>query len=95
MIAVFVVVAAAFGHDVESHLKAAGFTDSSSESERATKLLRESLGYDPNPAIVLVIREPGGGPLDPTDPLVRHEVGPAQQRDGKGRPHRPRHQPPR
>ena len=74
MIAVFVVIAAAFGHDVESHLKAAGFTDSSSESERATKLLRESLGYDPNPAIVLVIREPGGGPLDPTDPLVREEV---------------------
>ena len=74
VIAVFVVIAAAFGHDVESHLKAAGFTDSSSESERATKLLRESLGYDPNPAIVLVLREPGGGPIDSTDPLVRHEV---------------------
>ena len=93
MVAVFVVIAVAVGHDVESHLKAAGFTDSSSESERATKLLRESLGYDPNPAIVLVIRAPGGGPLDPTDPLVRARGRPAQQRDGKGRLHRPRHQP--
>ena len=74
VVAVFAILAIAIGHDVESHLKAAGFTDSSSESERATKLLRESLGYDPNPAIVLVLREPGGGPLDPSDPLVRHEV---------------------
>ena len=74
VVAVFAILAVAIGHDVESHLKAAGFTDSSSESERATKLLRESLGYDPNPAIVLVLRQPGGGPLDPSDPLVRHEA---------------------
>jgi putative drug exporter of the RND superfamily len=70
----FVVFAAAAGKDVESHLKAAGFTDSASESERATRLLRDSLGYDPNPAIVLVVRSPGGGPLDPTSPAVRREV---------------------
>src|SRR6478672_8745116 len=73
-VAVFVVFAAAAGRDVESHLKAAGFTDSASESERATRLLRDSLGYNPNPAIVLVVRAPGGGPLDLSDPSVRHEV---------------------
>jgi RND superfamily putative drug exporter len=74
VIALFLVVAAVLGRDVESHLKAAGFTDSSSESERATGLLTESLGYNPNPAIVLVVRNPGGGPLDTSDPLVRREV---------------------
>ncbi|HEY7256502.1 MAG TPA: MMPL family transporter [Solirubrobacterales bacterium] len=74
VIAVFVLVAAGLGHNVQSHLKAAGFTDSSSESERATRLLTDSLGYNPNPAIVLVVRNPGGGRLDPKDPLVRREV---------------------
>jgi len=73
-VAVFVLIAGAVGKDVESHLKAAGFTDSSSESERATVLLRDSLGYNPNPAIVLVVRAPGGGALDTTDPAVRREV---------------------
>jgi RND superfamily putative drug exporter len=73
-VGVFVLFAAAFGKDVESHLKAAGFADSSSESERATVLLRDSLGYNPNPAIVLVVRAPGGGPLDTSDPSVRREI---------------------
>ncbi len=73
-IGVFMVLAAILGHDVESHLKAAGFTDSSSESERATRLLTDSLGYDPNPAIVLVVRNPGGGRLNTRAPLVRREV---------------------
>lgn len=74
-VAAFVVLALAVGHDVESQLKAAGFTDSASESERATVLLRDSLGYNPNPAIVLVVRDPGGGRLDTSDPAVRREVG--------------------
>jgi putative drug exporter of the RND superfamily len=74
LVAAFVLVAGTVGRDVESHLKAAGFTDSSSESERATKLLRESLGYNPNPAIVLVVRAPGGGQLNPADPAVRRDV---------------------
>jgi putative drug exporter of the RND superfamily len=74
-VAAFVVFAAAIGHDVEKHLKAAGFTDSASESERATRLLRDSLGYNPNPAIVLVVRAPDGGRLDLTAPAVRREVG--------------------
>ncbi len=73
-VALFVVVAGVAGKDVESHLKAAGFADSASESERATVLLRDSLGYNPNPAIVLVIRAPDGGPLDLTDPSVRREA---------------------
>jgi uncharacterized membrane protein YdfJ with MMPL/SSD domain len=71
----FALFAVAIGHNVEQQLKAAGFTDPSSESEKATDLLRESLGYDPNPAIVLVVRSPDGGALDPRDPAVRREVG--------------------
>jgi RND superfamily putative drug exporter len=73
-VALFALVAIAVGHNVEQHLKAAGFTDSASESERATVLLRDSLGYNPNPAIVLVVRNPGGGTLDTSDPAVRREV---------------------
>ena len=75
VVGVFALLAVAFGRDVEHHLKAAGFTDSSSESERAKSLLTGALGYDPNPGIVLVVRAPGGGPLDLHSPVVRHEVG--------------------
>jgi len=74
-VAAFAVLAVAVGHDVEKHLKAAGFTDSASESERATTLLDHSLGYNPNPAIVLVVRNPDGGKLEPSSPFVRREVG--------------------
>jgi uncharacterized membrane protein YdfJ with MMPL/SSD domain len=70
----FALFAVAIGHNVEQHLKAAGFTDPSSESEQATDLLRESLGYDPNPAIVLVVRSPDGGPLNLHSPTVRRDV---------------------
>jgi len=70
----FAVLAVAFGHNVEHHLKAAGFTDPSSESEQATDLLRESLGYDPNPAIVLVVRSPDGGRLNLGNPSVRRQI---------------------
>ena len=63
-VGVFAVVAVAVGKDVEHHLKAAGFTDPASESEQAKVLLSDALGYDPNPAIVLVVRAPGGGRLD-------------------------------
>ncbi len=73
-VAVFVLFAAVAGKDVENQLKAAGFADSASESERATVLLRDSLGYNPNPAIVLVVRNPNGGKLDTTDSAVRAEV---------------------
>src|ERR671916_523933 len=72
--AVFVVIAGTLGRGVEDHLKPAGFTDSASESERATELLREELGYDPNPAIVLLVRDRGGGRLDIRSPAVRREV---------------------
>jgi uncharacterized membrane protein YdfJ with MMPL/SSD domain len=74
LVGVMVVPAAILGHNVEHHLKAAGFTDSASESERATALLRTSLGYDANPGIVVVVRAPGGGRLDITSPKVRREV---------------------
>lgn len=74
MVAAFAVLAMAVGHNVEQHLKAAGFTDSASQSERATALLDGALGYNPNPAIVLVVRAPGGGPLDIHSPAVRRQV---------------------
>jgi RND superfamily putative drug exporter len=70
----FAFLAIAFGHNVERHLKAAGFTDPGSESEEATRTLRDSLGYDPNPAIVLVVRDPEGGRLNVADPAVRSEI---------------------
>jgi RND superfamily putative drug exporter len=73
-VAAFAVLAVAVGHDVEHHLKAAGFTDPASESEQATRVLNGALGYNPNPAIALVVRAPGGGRLDPASPLVRSEV---------------------
>jgi putative drug exporter of the RND superfamily len=73
-VAAFILFAGAVGKDVESHLKAAGFTDPASESEQATGLLRDSLGYNPNPAIVLVVRAPGGGKLATGSPAVRREV---------------------
>jgi putative drug exporter of the RND superfamily len=73
-VGIFVLIAGIAGKDVESHLKAAGFADSASESERATVLLRDSLGYNPNPAIVLVVRDRDGGRLDTTSPAVRREV---------------------
>ncbi|HEX6753723.1 MAG TPA: MMPL family transporter [Solirubrobacterales bacterium] len=74
VVGAFSLLALAVGRDVEQHLKAAGFTDPSSESEQSTRLLRDSLGYDPNPAIVLVVRNPDGGKLDTADPAVRGEV---------------------
>src|SRR5215218_8986179 len=73
-VAAIALLAAGVGHDVEHHLKAAGFTDSASESERATKLLRDSVGYDPNPGIVLLVRARDGGRLDVRSPAVRREV---------------------
>ncbi len=72
---VFVAVAGVFGHDVERHLKAAGFTDSASESERATEQLRSQLGYDATPGLVLIVRAKDHGRLDVRSPAVRREVG--------------------
>jgi putative drug exporter of the RND superfamily len=74
-VAVFALIAIAIGRDVEQHLKAAGFTDSASESERAGALLRDSLGYDPNPGLVVVVRSPDGGRLNLADPAFRRQVG--------------------
>jgi uncharacterized membrane protein YdfJ with MMPL/SSD domain len=73
-VGIFALLAVAIGHDVERHLQAAGFTDPNSESEQATDLLRGSLGYDPNPAIVLVVRSPDGGPLNLGSAGVRRDV---------------------
>ncbi|MBA3301670.1 MAG: MMPL family transporter [Thermoleophilaceae bacterium] len=74
LVTAFAAFAGVVGHDVEEHLKAAGFTDSASESERATGLLRDSLGYDANPGIVVVLRDPAGRRLDLRATRVRREV---------------------
>ncbi len=74
LVGVFVVVAGGIGFDVESHLKAAGFVDSSSQSEVATQLLQDELGVDASPGIVVLVRDPGGGRLDIDDPAVGREV---------------------
>jgi len=73
-VALFTLLAAVVGRDVEEHLKAAGFTDSASESERAGALLRDGLSYDPNPGLVVVVRAPAGDQLDAAAPAVRREV---------------------
>jgi uncharacterized membrane protein YdfJ with MMPL/SSD domain len=70
----FAAVAAFFGHDVEHHLKAAGFTDPASESERAGETLSEALGFSAEPGLVVLVRDPEGGPLDTDDPAVGAEV---------------------
>lgn len=74
LVGVFMVVAVAVGHDVEDHLKAAGFADPASESEKATALLRDTLGYDANPGLVVLVRARDGGRLDIRKPAVRQEV---------------------
>ena len=74
LVGVFMVVSVAVGRDVEHHLKAAGFADPASESEKATAVLRDGLGYDANPGIVLLVRARDGGRLDVSNPAVRREV---------------------
>jgi uncharacterized membrane protein YdfJ with MMPL/SSD domain len=75
LVGLMAVIGGWFARDVESHLQAAGFTDSETESERGTALLRDGLGYNPNPGIVLLVRDPDGGRLDTGSPAVRDEVG--------------------
>ncbi len=70
----FAATAAFFGHDVEHHLKAAGFTDPDSESERAGQVLADALGYGAEPGLVVLVRARDGGALDATDPEIRTEV---------------------
>ncbi len=70
----FAAVAGFFGHDVEHHLKAAGFTDPDSESEHAGEVLADALGYGAEPGLVVLIRAEDGGVLDITDPEIQAEV---------------------
>lgn len=70
----FAAVAGFFGHDVEHHLKAAGFTDPASESEQAGDVLSAALGYSAQPGLVVLVRARDGGKLDTEDPAVRAEV---------------------
>ncbi|MFL6160062.1 MAG: MMPL family transporter [Marmoricola sp.] len=70
----FAAVAGFFGHDVEHHLKAAGFTDPSSQSEQAGDVLSSALGYSAQPGLVVLIRAKDGGPLDLKAPAVSAEI---------------------
>src|SRR5690242_11800232 len=70
----FATVAGFFGHDVESHLKAAGFTDPDSQSERAGEVLADALGYGAEPGLVVLVRAKDGGFLDITDPEIQAEI---------------------
>ena len=73
-VGVFALLAVVFAHDVEHHLKAAGFSDPSAESEQASRTLDTALGYDPNPGITMLVRAPGGGHLPLDDPAFRSQV---------------------
>ena len=73
-IAAFVVIAAAFGLKVEEHLQAAGFGDPDSESEVAVEMLREELGYDAAPGIVVLARDPDERDLEIGSAPVRDEL---------------------
>jgi RND superfamily putative drug exporter len=73
-VGLFALLAVAFAHDVEHHLKAAGFSDPSSESERAARSLDNALGYDPNPGITMLVQAPDGGRLALRDPAFRRQV---------------------
>ena len=94
LVGAFVVLRRAVGHDVESHLKAAGFADSASESERATALaarrarLRRQPGHRAPRA-----RAKDGGRLDLRSPAVRREVariaGQLDEAEHVGRVRRP------
>src|SRR3954469_19447538 len=79
----FMAVAGFFGHDVEHHLKAAGFTDPSSESERAGNALSDALGYSAQPGLVVLVRAQDGGLLDLEDPAVGAEVARLSTQLGK------------
>ncbi len=70
----FAAVAGFFGHDVEHHLKAAGFTDPASESEKAGVVLSDALGHSAQPGLVVLVRDPDGAVLDLEDPAVVAEV---------------------
>lgn len=71
----FAAVAGFFGHDVEHHLKAAGFTDPDSESEIAGDVLTDALGYTGQPALVVLLRGKDGTTIDIASPEVVSEVG--------------------
>jgi RND superfamily putative drug exporter len=81
----FVALAIGFGYNVQHHLVAAGFTDSSTQSERATTLLRRTLGYNPSPGLALLLRPRGGGDLNIGDPTVAREIDRIATQLGKAR----------
>jgi len=70
----FLAVAGFFGHDVEHHLKAAGFTDPASESEKAGAVLSDALGHSAQAGLVVLLRGQDGAALDTADPAIAAEI---------------------
>ena len=103
LVAAVVATAGVLGHDVERHLKAAGFTDSASESERATALTARIAGVRPESrhrrarpgarrraASTSRGRRCGGRSGRLGAQLEEGAVHPARRQPGRGRACRPR-----
>ena len=73
-IVAFAALAGWLGHDVEHHLKAAGFTDPGSQSEQADRIVGKALGHSGTIGEVILVRGPGGQALDVTNQSVQTEV---------------------
>lgn len=69
---VFVAIAIAAGGSVADRLKPAGFTDPESESALTVDDAASTLGRDPSPGLVVVVRAPEG---DVATPAARAEIG--------------------
>jgi uncharacterized membrane protein YdfJ with MMPL/SSD domain len=74
-VAAFTLFAFAFSKDVQQHLKASGFSDPTTESARAQKLLIEKTGSDSMPGIVVRVTPPTGeGSLPLRSPALHRET---------------------
>jgi uncharacterized membrane protein YdfJ with MMPL/SSD domain len=74
-VGLFTLLAFVLSDNVDQHLKAAGFSDPSSESSRAQDLLVEKTGSDAVPGIVVRVRPPAAEALLPLrSPALRRET---------------------
>src|SRR5215470_759183 len=74
-VGVFTILAFALSKNVEQHLKAAGFSDPATESQRQQNLLIEKTGSESIPAIVVrVTPPPGQERLALRSPALRRET---------------------
>src|SRR5215213_3971150 len=69
--ALFVVLSIGVGHDVFSALKAPGFDDPQSQSQRAAATLQRAAGFDVDPGFVVLARS--SAPIR-SEPRARAEI---------------------